>query len=133
LIFFKDLYSLPCNHGVAHSHILRAPSRSSEWITAFGVIFRFDPNAASSRWRTRTSRSARSSWSWTPLSLVLPYFAKLPHLSDLATSWPRFQWWTRNCLWRLLWNRRHFYLRMVFNSRRWTLSLVAQFDSLTTS
>jgi hypothetical protein len=85
------------------------------------------------RWRTRTSKSARSSWSWTPLSPVLPYFAKLPHLGDLVTSRPHFQWWTRNYLWRLLWNRRHFYLRMVFSSRHWTLSLVARPDSSTTS
>ncbi len=131
--FVEDLYSLPCNHGVVHSHLLRAPNHSSEWRTAFGVIFRFDPNTTSSQWRTRTSRSACSSWSWTPSSLVLPYFAKLPHPGDLATSWPRFRWRTRNCLWRLLWNRRHFYLRMVFNSRRWTLSLATRSDSSTTS
>jgi hypothetical protein len=67
------------------------------------------------------------------LSLVLPYFAKLPHPGDLVTSRPRFRWWTWNCLWRLLWNRRHFYLHMVFSSRRWTLSLVVRPDSLTTS
>jgi hypothetical protein len=78
-------------------------------------------------------RSVRSSWSWTPSSLVLPYFAKLPHPGDLATNQPCFRWWTRNCLWRLLWNRRHFYLHMVFSSRRWTLSLVTRLDSSTTS
>ncbi len=133
ILFCWRSYYLPCNHGVAHSHILRAPSRSNEWRTAFGVIFRFDLNVASLRWRTWTSRNARSSWSWTPSSLVLPYFAKLPHLGDLATSRPRFRWWTRNYLWRLLWNRRDFYLCMVFSSRCWTLSLVARPDSLTTS
>jgi hypothetical protein len=68
------------------------------------------------RWKTRTSRTARSSWSWTPSSMVLPYFTKFPHLGDFATSRPRFRWWTRNCLWRLLWNWRHFYFRMVFSS-----------------
>ncbi len=114
--FVEDLYYLPCNHGVAHSHILWAPSHSSKWRTAFGVIFRFDLNVASLQWRTWTSRSARSSWSWTPSNLVLPYFAKLPHPGDLATNRPRFRWWTWNCQWRLLWNWRHFYLRMVFNS-----------------
>jgi hypothetical protein len=36
-------------------------------------------------------------------------------------------------LWKLLWNRKHFYLRMVFNSRRWTLSLVVRPDSSITS
>jgi hypothetical protein len=33
----------------------------------------------------------------------------------------------------LLWNRKHFYFRMVFSSRRWTLSLVARSESSTTS
>jgi hypothetical protein len=33
----------------------------------------------------------------------------------------------------LLRNQRHFYLRMVFSSQRWTLSLVAWSDSSTTS
>jgi len=131
--FVEDLSSLPCTYGVAHSHLLRAPSRTNEWRTAFGVIFRFDPNVASSWRRTRTSRGARLFWSWTPSSLVLSYFAKLPHPSDLVTSRPCFRWRTRNCLWRLLWNRRHFYLHLVFSSRCWTLLLVARFDSSTTS
>ncbi len=39
---------------------------SSEWRSAFGVIFKFDPNAASPRWKTRTSKSARLSWSEPP-------------------------------------------------------------------
>jgi hypothetical protein len=65
--------------------------------------------------------------------LVLSYFAKLPHPGDLIISWPRFWWRTWNYLRRLLWNRRHFYLRLVFSSRRWTLSLVARFDSSITS
>jgi hypothetical protein len=131
--FFEDLSSLLCKYGVAHGHLLRAPSRTSKWRTPFGVIFRFDLNAASSWRRTRTSRSARSSWSRTPSSLVLSYFAKLPHPGDLVTSRPCFQWRTRNCLWRLLWNRIYFYFRLVFSSRRWTLSLVARSDSSTTS
>ncbi len=54
------------------------------------VIFRFDLNVASLWWRTRTSRGARSSWSWTPSSLVLLYFTKLPHPGDLVTSQPAF-------------------------------------------
>jgi len=109
--FVEDFSSLPCTYGVAHGHLLRAPSHINEWRTTFGVIFRFDPNAASSWQRTRTSKGARSSWSWTPSSLVLSYFAKLPHPGDLVTSQPCFRWWTQNCLWRLLWNQRHFYLR----------------------
>ncbi len=133
LIFVEDISSLPCKHGVAHGHLLRAPSRTSEWRTAFGIIFRFDSNAASLWRRTRTLRGAHSSRSWTPLSLVLSHFAKLPHLSDLVTSRSCFRWRTRNRLWRLLWNQRHFYLHLVFSSRRWTLSLVAWSDSLTTS
>jgi len=131
--FVEDLSFLPCTYGVAHGHLLQAPSHTSEWRTAFGVIFRFDPNAASLWQRIRTSRGARSSWSWTPSSLVLSYFAKLPHLGDLVTSRPYFRWRTRNCLWRLLWNQRHFYLRLVFSFWHWTLSLVAQPDSSTTS
>jgi hypothetical protein len=131
--FVEDLSSLLWNYGVAHCHILWPPSRISEWRTAFEVIFRFAPNVASSSWRTRTLRGACLSWSWTPLNLVLSYFAKLPHLSDLVTSWPCFRWWTWNCLWRLLWNRRHFYLCLVFSSRCWTLLLVAWSDSSTAS
>jgi len=130
--FVEDLSSLPWKYGIAHGRILRAPSRISGCRTAFGVIFRSNLNATSSRWRTRTSRSVRSSRSWTPSSLVLSYFAKLPHPGDLITSWPRFWWRTWNCLQRLLWNRRHFYLWLVFSSQRWTLSLVVQSDSLTT-
>jgi hypothetical protein len=131
--FVEDLSFLPWKYDVAHGHILRAPSRTSGCITAFRVIFRSNPNVASSQWRTRTSRSARSSRSWTPSSLVLSYFTKLPHPGDLITSRPRFWWRTQNCLRRLLWNRRHFYLRLVFSSRRWTLSLVARSDLSTTS
>jgi hypothetical protein len=132
LNFVEDLSSLPWKYGVTHGHILRALSCTSRCRIAFGVIFRSNPNVASSQWRTQTSWSACSSWSWTPSSLVLSYFAKLLHPGDLITSWPRFWWRTQNCLRRLLWNRRHFYLRLVFSSRRWTLSLVARFDSSTT-
>jgi len=131
--FVEDLSSFPWKYGVAHGHILWAPSRTSEWRIAFEVIFRSNLNVAFSRWRTRTSRNARLSWSWTPSSLVLLYFAKLPHPGDLITSWPHFWWRTWNCLRRLLWNRRHFYLRLVFSSRRWTLSLVTRSDLSTTS
>jgi hypothetical protein len=87
--------------------------------------FRFDPNVTSLRRRTRTSRGARSFWSWTPSSLVLSYFAELLHLGDLVTSRPYFRWRTWNYLWKLLQNQRHFYVHLVFSSRCWTLSLVA--------
>jgi len=97
-------FSFPWNYGVAHGHILRAPSRTSKWRTAFGVISRSDPNVASSWWRTWTSKGARSFWSWTPSSLVLSYFSKFLHPGDLVVSWPRFWWRTWNRLWRLLRN-----------------------------
>jgi hypothetical protein len=98
--FFSSLW----NYGVAHGHILWAPSRTSEWRTASEVISRFDPNPTSSWWKTWTSKGARSSWSWTPLSLVLSYFSELSHPGDLVASRPRFWKLTWNRLWRLLWN-----------------------------
>ncbi len=116
----------------AWSH-LTAASRTSEWRTASRVVSRSYLNTASSKWRTRTSRSACSSWSRTSSSLVLSYFSELPHPGDLAANRPRFWWRTRNRLWRLLRNWRYFYLRMVFSSRRWSLSLVARSDSSTAS
>jgi hypothetical protein len=133
--FWLKLWFLlsPWNYGVAHGHHLRAPSRISERRTAFGVISRFDPNIASSWWRTWNSRGARSSWSWTSSSLVLLYFSEFSHLGDLVASRPRFRWRTWNRMWRLLRHQRHFYLRMVFSSWRWTLPLVAWSDLLTAS
>jgi hypothetical protein len=126
-------FSFPWNHGVAHGHILRAPSHSSEWRTASGIISRSDLNITSSWWRTQTLRSARSSWSWTPSSLVLSYFSELSHFGDFVASRPRFWWQTLNRLRRLVRNWRYFYLCMVFSSWRWTLPLVARSDSSTTS
>jgi len=121
LILIEDLifFSFAWNYGVAHGHILRAASRTSERRTASKVVSRFYPNIASSKWRTRTSRNACSSWSRTSLSLVLWYFSKLPHHGDLAASRPRFWWWIQDRLWRLLRNWRYFYLCMVFSSRCW--------------
>ncbi len=126
-------FSSPWNYGITHGHILRAPSHTSEWRIAFEIIFRFDPNVASSWWRTQTSRGAHLSWSRTPSSLVLSYFPKLSHPRDLVANQPRFWWWIWNRLWRLLQKWRQLYLCMVFSSWRWTLLLVARFDSLTTS
>jgi hypothetical protein len=83
-------FSSPWNYGVTHGHILQVASHTSEWRIAFRIISRSYPNTASSRWRTRTSRSVCSSWSWTPSSLVLSYFSELSHLRNLATSQPRF-------------------------------------------
>jgi hypothetical protein len=65
------LFSPPWHYGVVHGHILRAPSRTSEWRTTFGDISRFDPNATPSWWRTQTSRSACLSWNWTQTFLFL--------------------------------------------------------------
>ncbi len=128
-----NLFSFAWNYGVAHGHILRVASHTSEWRTASRVVSRSYPNTTSSRWRTRTSRSACSSWSRTSSSLVLSYFSELPHPGDLATSRPRFWWGTRDRLWRLLRNWRYFYLHMVLSSQSWSLSLVARSDSSTTS
>jgi hypothetical protein len=96
------LFSSFWNYGITHGHILRAPSRTSEWRITFGIISRFDPNATSSWWKTWTSRGACSSWSRTPSHLILLYFSKFSHLSDLIASQPRFWWRIWNCLWRLL-------------------------------
>jgi hypothetical protein len=70
-------FSSPWNYGITHVHILRAANHTSEWRTASKIISRFYPNTTSSWWKTRTSRGACSSWSWTPSSLVLSYFSKL--------------------------------------------------------
>jgi hypothetical protein len=129
----SDFFSFLRIYGVAHDHILRAASRIGEWRTASRVVSRSHSNTTSSWWRTRTSRGARLSWSRTPSSLVLSYFSELPHPSDLAASRPHFWWRTQNRLRRLLRNWRYFYLRMVFISRRWSLSLVARPDSSTVS
>ncbi len=107
---------------------LTAASRINEWRTTSGVVPRSYSNTTSLWWRTRTLRGACSSWSRAPSSLVLPYFSELPHLGDLAASRPCFWWRTRDRLRRLLRNRRYFYLRMVFSSRRWSLLLVARPD-----
>ncbi len=125
--------SFPWNYGIAHGHILRVVSRTSEWRITSEIIFRFYPNIASLWRRTRTSKGACSSWSWTPLSLVLSHFSELSHPGDLAANRPRFRWQTWNRWWRLLRNWKYFYLRMVFNSRRCTLSSVAQSNSSTAS
>jgi len=124
---------LPCNYGVAYNHVPRAVNRTSEWRTASGVVSRSYLDITSSWWRTWTSRGASSSWSGAPPSLVLSHFFELPHPGDLAAGRPRFWWWTRDRLWRLLRNQRYLYLRMVFSPRRWSLPLVTRSDSSTTS
>jgi hypothetical protein len=48
--------SNPWNYGIAHGHLLQAPSYTSEWITASRVISKFDFNATSSWWRTWNSK-----------------------------------------------------------------------------
>jgi hypothetical protein len=96
--------SSPWNYGVMHGHILRAPSRTSEWRTASRIISRFDPNITSSWWRTWTSRGACSFWSWTPSNLVLSYFFEFSHPGDLVANRPCFWWQTWNRMWRMLQN-----------------------------
>ncbi len=44
--------SSPWSYGVAHGHVLRASSHTSEWRTAFGIISRFDPRVTFSWWKT---------------------------------------------------------------------------------
>jgi hypothetical protein len=63
--------------------------------------------------------------SWSRFPLVVSHFPELSHLGDFVVSQPRFWWWTQNRLWRLLWDWKHLHICMVFNSRRWTLLLVA--------
>jgi hypothetical protein len=126
------LFSFPWNYGIAYGHVLRALKCTNEWKIVFEVISWFNIDKTSSWWKSWTSRGACSSWSWTPSSLVLLYFSELSHLGDLIASRPHFRLWTWNHLWRLLWNWRHFCLCMVFNSQRWTLSLVTRSDSPTT-
>jgi len=133
LILIEDLFSFPWLHGIMHDHFLRVSNYTSEWRTTFGVIPKFDIDVTSSWWRSLTVKSAPSSWSWTPLSLVLSHFFELSHLGNFLANWPCFWWWTWSRLWRLLWNWRHFYLHMVFNSWLWTLSLVTRSNLLIAS
>jgi hypothetical protein len=116
LISVEDLLYFPWNYGVAYGHILQALSCANEWKTNFGIIFRFDVDTTSSWWKPRTTKGARSSWSQSPLSLVLSHFFKLSHFGAFVANRPRFWWWTWNHLWRLLQDWQHFHLRMVFNS-----------------
>jgi hypothetical protein len=44
--------SSPWNYGVAHGHILWAPSCTNKWRTTSGIISGFDPNVTSLWWRT---------------------------------------------------------------------------------
>jgi hypothetical protein len=97
-------FSSPWNYGVAHGHILWALSCPNKWRTTSEVISRSDFNVTSSWWRIRTSRGARSFWTWTLLSLVLSYFSELSHPSDLVANRPCFWWQAWNHLWRLLRN-----------------------------
>jgi hypothetical protein len=129
----EDPFFFAWDYGVTHGHVLRASSCTCEWKASPIIIFRFYVDATSSWWRPRTARGACPSWSRSSLSLVLSHFSKLSHLNDFVASRPCFWWWTWNRLWRLLWNWRHLHFYMVLNSQRWTLSLIARSDSLTTS
>ncbi len=119
----ENLFLFSWNYGVAYGHVLRASSCANEWRVGLGVIFSFDVDATSSWWKTRTMKGVRLSWSRFPL--VVSHFPELSHLGDFVVSQPRFWWWTQNRLWRLLWDWKHLHICMVFNSRRWTLLLVA--------
>ncbi len=116
--FWLNFFSFPWNYGVAYDHILWASSRTREWRTASGVIFRFNIDVTSSWWRSWIARNVPSFWSWTFSNLVLSHFSELLHLDDFVASWPRFWWWTWNCLRRFLQNWKHLQIRMVFNFLR---------------
>jgi hypothetical protein len=105
LISIEDFFfSFPWNYGIMYDNALRASNCISEWQTAFGIISRFYMNATSSWWKSQTSRDARSSWSWTPLNLVLLHFSEITHPYDFVASRSYFWWQTWNHLWRLLQN-----------------------------
>ncbi len=112
----ENIFFVPWNYGVAYGHVLWASNCASEWKASPGVIFKFDVDATSSRWRFQIAGGARLSLSRFPSSLVVLHLSELLCFSDFVASRPRFWWWTWNCLWRLLWNWRQFHLRMVFNS-----------------
>ncbi len=69
--FWSKIFFVPWIHGVVHDHVLWPSSRTNEWRTASKVIPKFDIDATSLWWRFWTTKNAPSSWSWTPLSLVL--------------------------------------------------------------
>jgi hypothetical protein len=102
--FWSNFFSFPWIHGVAHDHVLWALSHTSEWIIAPGVILRFHIDLTPSWWKSRITKDVPSSWSWTPLSLVLSHFFKLLYLGDFLAGRPCFWWWTWNCLRRFIWN-----------------------------
>ncbi len=84
--FRLKIFSFPWIHGVAHDHNLWASKHISEWRIALRVIPRFDIDATSLWWRSRTAKGVPLSWSWTLLSLVLSHFSKLSHLGDFVAS-----------------------------------------------
>jgi hypothetical protein len=88
--FWLEIFFLSLNHGVMYDHVLWASSHTNEWRTALGVIFRFDVDVTSLWWKSQITRSAPSFWNWTPSSLVLSHFSKVPHLGDFVASRPRF-------------------------------------------
>ncbi len=60
--FWSKIFSFPWIHDVVHDHVLLALNHVNEWKTALGVIPRLDINMTSSWWKSRTTRSAPSSW-----------------------------------------------------------------------
>jgi hypothetical protein len=131
--FWLKIFSFIWIHGVMHEHIVWASSHTNEWKTTPWIIPKFDINPTPLWWKSQTAKNVLLFQSWTPLSLVLLHFLELLCLGDFVVGQPCFWWWSWNYLRRFLQNWRHFYLCMVFNSQRWTLSLVARFDLSTTS
>ncbi len=120
----EDPFFFAWDYGVTHGHVLQASNCANEWRVNPRIIFKFNIDVTSSWWKPRTARSVCPSWSRSLSSLVLLHFSELSHRSDFVAGQPCFWWWTWNRLWKLLWDWRHLHFRMVFNSRRWTLSLV---------
>jgi len=74
LILIEDLFSFPWNYGVTYGHVLRTSNCRSEWRTDSKVISKFDIDAVSSWWKSRTMRGAHSSWI-DPLKLgIIAFF-----------------------------------------------------------
>ncbi len=61
--FWLIFFSFPWIHGIAHDHFLWASSCTIEWGITSIVIPRFDIDATSSWWKSRTIRNVPSSWS----------------------------------------------------------------------
>ncbi len=88
--FWLKIFLFPWIHGIAHERILWASRHISEWRIASKIIPKFDIDAPSLWWRSRTAKGVPLSWSRTLSNLVLSHFSKLSHLGDFVASQPCF-------------------------------------------